>query len=162
MKTKTTPEQLKTILAALAKIHVRAFQRESCDTKNDAQRNLRGKTYYCEEDTLRFHHSRIVGGHQEHDGLVYVVTTSDALDMHNTRRGFRTVIFDVFGTVINRPKLEEASRTSDQARKVAEAFELDLLDWYRGAIEERIRHQRQDLSESEAALAVIVNGKAEA
>lgn len=139
----------------MAKIHVRPFQHESCDTKYDAQRNLRGRTHYCDEDTLKFHHSRITGGHIEHSGLVYVLTTSDALDMHNTRRGFRSVVFDVFGTVLSRPDLEHASNTSHQAQKVAEAFECDLLAHYKEAIESRIRNQKQDLTESEAALAIL-------
>lgn len=155
MKTQTTEEQIKFILAALAAIHVRPFQCESCDTKTDAQKNLRGRTHYCDEDTLRFHHSRITGGHLEHNGLVYVLTTSDALDMDNTRRGFRTVVFDVFGTVISRPKLEDSSSTSAQAQKVAERLEVDLLAHYREAIKSRIYHHRQALTQSEAALALL-------
>lgn len=31
---------------------------------------------------------------------------------HGTKRGFRYVIFDVFGTTLDRPKLEDAFRTS--------------------------------------------------
>lgn len=155
MKTKTTPEQIQSIVNALGKIHVRPFQRESSDTKHDAQRNLRGRTHYVDDDTLRFHYSRITGGHAEHSGLVYVLTTSDALDMHNTRRGFRTVIFDVFGTVVSRPDLEHARSTSAGAQKVAEAFELDLVAHYREAITSRIANQKQDLAESEAALALL-------
>jgi hypothetical protein len=54
-------------------------------------------------------------------------TTSDAADMNNTRRGFRYVIFDVFGTVLERPKLDEMFRTHDQARKAMWAV-LNAID----------------------------------
>ena len=49
------------------------------------------------------------------DGLLFAITTSDALDMHNTRRGFRYVIFDLFGNVIKCEKLEDAFKSHKQA-----------------------------------------------
>ena len=155
MKTTATQEQIGSIIKALALIHIKPFGQESGDPKCDAQRNLRGRTHYCDDDTLRWHHSRITGGHAEHSGLVYVLTCSDALDMHNARRGFRSVVFDVFGTVVSRDNLEDAKSTSNAARKVADNFELDLLAHYRGELASRIRHQKQDLEESEAALASL-------
>jgi len=51
------------------------------------------------------------------DGLLYSIITSDALDMDNTRRSFRYVIFDIFGNVLARPDLEDSFKTSLKARK---------------------------------------------
>jgi hypothetical protein len=98
------------------------YREESSNPKWNAQRNLQGRTHYVDDDTLRFHKSRIIssrviGGHDRRGGLLFAIITSDALDMNNTRRGFRFVIFDIFGSVLERPDLDNAFRTSEQARK---------------------------------------------
>src|ERR1039457_2523561 len=101
MKTNITNEQIEAIKKALAVIHVRTFDCKSCDPKYNAQRNLSGITHYVDDDTLKSHHSRVISAGHSHGGLVFNITTSDALDMHNTKRGFRRVVHDVFGTCIS-------------------------------------------------------------
>lgn len=93
------------------------YRNESSDPKRNAQRNLQGRTHYVDDDSLRFHKSRVISARDHDGGLLFSIVTSDALDMHNTKRGFRYVIFDLFGTVIDRPTLENVFRTSDQASK---------------------------------------------
>lgn len=155
MKTNTTPEQINLILKALEAIHVRPFRQESCDPKYDAQRNLSGKTHYVDDDTLRWHKSRILGTCRLHDGLLFRVTCSDSLDMHNTKRGFRCVVFDVFGTTIDRPKLDEATATKQAAIHKSERQEIDLMAHYMQAIQSQMRNAKDRASELEASLNML-------
>lgn len=93
------------------------YQNESSNPKYNAQRNLIGRTHYVDDDTLRFHKARIISSADSCNGLVFWLIESTAMDYQNTTRGFRYVIFDVFGNVIDRPELGEGFRTSNQARK---------------------------------------------
>ncbi|KAH2035914.1 hypothetical protein KXW51_006159, partial [Aspergillus fumigatus] len=74
------------------------FRTESHDPKTNAQRNLCGRTHYVDDDNLRFHKSRVISARVVDNGLLFAIVTSDALDFENRKRGFRYVIFDVFGT----------------------------------------------------------------
>jgi hypothetical protein len=97
---------------------VRLYEQKNCySAKLNAQANLTGRTHYVDDETLKWHHSRVLSAGHTDQGLLFYILTSDALDMHNTKRGYRYVIFDVFGHVIGRPKLEDAFRTKEQARK---------------------------------------------
>jgi hypothetical protein len=68
-----------------------------------------------------------MSAHVTDGGLLFAIVTSDALDMNNTRRGFRFVVFDLFGHVLARTEREAAYRTSDKARKVMRAA-LNAID----------------------------------
>ena len=113
------------------------YQNHSSYPKIDAQRNLCGRTHYVDDETLRWHKSRIIATRVTDKGLLYAIITSDALDMHNTKRGFRYVIFDLFGTVLARPELEQAFRTSQQASKAmwAELNKINAKEITLAAIE---------------------------
>ena len=162
MQTKTTPDQITAIIAALAKIHIRPFQHESCDPKHNAQRNLNGKTHYVDDDTLRWHKSRVLSCRELHGGLLLRIVCSDALDTHNTRRGFRAVVFDVFGTTIDTPKLEEAASTSQAAINKSDKQEIDLVAHYHAAIASELRHREQSANELRQALATLPAMEAQA
>ncbi len=155
MKTTSTEQEIKTILDALAKLHVRPFGYESGDPKRNAQRNLCGRTHYVDDDTLRFHKSRVCSAHHLHGGLLYRIVCSDALDMHNHKRGFRAVVFDVFGTTIYRPKLEDAFSTSRAAYNASEKEMIDLVAHYREAIGNELRHREQSAKEHREALEMV-------
>ena len=155
MMTNTTSAEIDSIIAALDKIHVRPFAQESGDPKCDAQRNLRGKTHYVDDDTLRFHKSRVLSSARLHGGLLLRVTTSDALDPENRSRGYRAVIFDVFGTVIERPTLAEAKKTQAAALKDSQARTIDLAAHYRAAIESQIGWKEREAHDLRAALASL-------
>lgn len=94
------------------------FKSESSYPKLNAQRNLCGRTHYVDDDTLRYHKSRVVYADWFRHGLLFAIITSDALDHQNTKRGFRYVVFDVFGNVVARTEMEQAFRRSEQAQKV--------------------------------------------
>ena len=103
------------------------YRDESSNAKWNAQRNLSGRTHYVDDDTLRFHKSRVISSYVTDNGLLFAIVTSDALDMNNTRRGFRYVIFDVFGTSIERTNIEESFTTSRAACKAMWAA-LNAMD----------------------------------
>lgn len=97
--------------------------------KRNAQLNLDGRTHYVDDDTLRYHHSRVLRAGHSYGGLLFWIIESVALDCHNTKRAFRYVIFDLFGRVVGtRASLgAECYRTSNAARK-AMSREMDTLD----------------------------------
>ena len=114
-----------------------------------AQDQLVGRTHYVDSDTLRFHKSRILSARPKFDGLCYQITESCALDPDNTRRGYRVVLFDLFGSTIYRPTL-------DECRRSREAAEKDFARW--AETFDPIAHYRQNL----AARADNMNAKAQA
>jgi hypothetical protein len=93
----------------------RLYSNASSYPKLNAQRNLQGRTHYVDDDTLRGFHSRILSARATHEGMLFAITTSDAGDYQNRTRVHRYVIFDVFGTVLERPTIEDSFRTSKQA-----------------------------------------------
>ena len=103
------------------------YSNKSGDARTNAQRNLMGRTHYVDPDTLRYHKSRVLSARHTDGGLLFAITTSDALDYQNTRRGYRYAIFDLFGCVIDRPDLEHAFKTSKAAEKAMWAA-LDKLN----------------------------------
>lgn len=92
------------------------YQTESYDVKINAQRNLQGRTHYVDDDTLKYHKSRVMSCHVVDGGLLLALVMSDALDYNNTKRGFRFVVFDVFGNVVERQTFDEAFKTSKAAK----------------------------------------------
>ena len=126
--------------------HSRFCDKSYSSCTRDAQLNLEGRSHYCDESTLRYFHSRIVYAGDHFHGLIYALVESVALDSDNTRRGYRPVLFDVFGTVISRVTLENAYKTPDAARKAMYAAldALDVLGHYREAIaSQRARLKRE-------------------
>lgn len=92
-----------------------------------AQYNLRTRSHYVNDDNLRFHKSRILACHITDDGLLLAVLESVALNYENTKRGFRGVVFDVFGHVVSTLDLEHCFTTREAARKDMWA-RLEALD----------------------------------
>ena len=155
MKTKNTPEQIAQVLKALRSIHISPFENKGCDPKYNAQRNLKGISHYVDDDTLRFHKSRVISSRHEFDGLLFGMITSDALDMHGTKRGFRFVVHDVFGTCVYRPDLENAASTSAKASKWLAELEIDVVAHYQGALRNRLRVTAEQAAETETALSLV-------
>lgn len=123
------------------------YRNESSDPRTNAQRNLCGRTHYVDDDTLRFHKSRIMSARHIDGGLLFAIVTSDALDYQNRKRGFRYVIFDLFGTVLERTKLEESFRTSEKATKAmwAALNALDAVAITRAAIDRETRSHAEEM-----------------
>ena len=152
MITNTTPEQIKAIRQALYKVYVRPFDDKPCDPKYNAQRNLEGLTHYVDDDTLHFHHSKVLYAHHLFDGLLFCIVESCSLDMHNTKRGFRAVVFDVFGTTVSRPNLEDSYSTSKAALKASEKEAIDLLAHYKAALSTEQIHKQESSKQYAEAL----------
>ena len=155
MKTKVIETELGQIKRALAAMGARLFGNESMDAKRNAQRNLEGRTHYVDDDTLRWHKSRVLEARTIENGLLFEIVTSDALDMNNTKRGFRGVVFDVFGTSVYRPDLEGAFATKRAAVKDCENAEFDLVAHYLAAIARRREDCDRALTQATAAMEVM-------
>lgn len=125
---------------------MKRFTHQSSNPKRNAQKSLEGITHYVDDGTLKFHKSRILSTHILDEGLLFALVESCALDMHNTSRGFRYVIFDVMGTVIGRVTLEEAFKTRRQAEKAMWAY-VDTLDAKALTKEAIERFERQAMDE---------------
>ncbi len=152
MKTIQTDDQIKSLVQIVEAAGGRLFCHESGDPKYNAQHNLVGRTHYVDTDTLRWHKSRVLSTAILAGGLLFRITESCALDMHNTRRGKRCVVFDVFGTVVSRPDLEGTFSTSDAARNASNREEIDLAAHYREALASRLHWAEQDAAKAKAAL----------
>lgn len=126
--------------------HSRFCDKSYASKVRDAQLNLEGRSHYCDDSTMRYFHSKILTSGDHCHGLIYAIVESVALDSDNTRRGYRPVLFDVFGTIIDRVSLDDAYKTSDAARKAMYAAldALDVLAHYREAIDsQRVRLKRE-------------------
>jgi hypothetical protein len=93
------------------------YKNEWTNPKANAQENLHGRTYYVEPSTLRYFNSRILSALPVSNGAFYKIIESLSLDHNNTKRGFRAVLFDIFGTVVYRPDLEECFTSKEKADK---------------------------------------------
>ena len=130
------------------------YRNESSDSKYNAQRNLEGRTHYADDDSLRFHKSRINTSVITDGGLLFAIVESYAVDMRNTSRLFRPVIFDISGHVISRCKLEDGFKTSKQAIKAmwdelnsidAATVTTDCISRYIAESERQAKYMRDDL-----------------
>tara|TARA_R110000868_G_scaffold92457_6_gene256621 strand:+ start:305 stop:739 length:435 start_codon:yes stop_codon:yes gene_type:complete len=133
------------------------YKSESSYPLPNAQRNLAGRTHYVDSDTLRFHKSRILSARAVDNGLLFAIVESVALDMHNSKRGNRFVIFDIAGNVISRNSLENTWSRSAQAEK-AMWKALDAIDAKQvtlDAIARKEKHFAQDIAEARAMVADI-------
>lgn len=117
------------------------YTEKSSNPKWNAQANLEGRTHYVDDDTLRFHKSRISTTAITDGGLLFALVESYAVDPDNRQRAFRPVIFDVFGNVKSRPGLEGGYTTSKKA--IAAMWDLlNSLDAL-AVTEEGIKHYQR-------------------
>ena len=130
------------------------YQDRDVKPKWNAQHNLAGRTHYVDDETLRWHKSRVLSARAIANGLLFTIVTSDALDMHNTKRGFRYVIFDLFGTVVSRVDLEHAFTSSERATKAmwTALNEIDAVELTLKAIDNAERHFASDMAELRARI----------
>jgi hypothetical protein len=91
----------------------------SSDPKYNAQHALQGKTHYCDDDTLRFHKSRITHSETVSNGTRFLIVEAYAVDYRNTQRAFRGVIFNLDGRPVYRPELNAGFSSTAIALKHA-------------------------------------------
>jgi len=145
----------KTIAAAL---EVNPFRDARLSTPvRNAQDALTGITHYCVADTLRYHHSRIVGAVAVSEGAFFKIIETCSQDYNNTRRGYRVVLFDLTGTTVYRPDLEELTRTREQAEKAFWAWfnQFDELAHYRNKLNSKADKLARQIAELNDAAQVI-------
>ena len=136
--------------------NVAPYTDRSSDHKRNAQQNLQGRTHYAEDESLRFFHARIVSAHADQNGLFFKMVESIAVDYNNTRRGFRVVVFDLFGQVIYRPSLDDCAST--QAAAVVlwmKSEKIDPAAYYRAELKaraNRLTNQAAAMNEAAAQL----------
>lgn len=130
------------------------FRDESGDAKTDAQRNLCGRTHYVDDETLRYHKSRVVETKTTDNGLLFAIVESYAVDPENKQRAFRGVVFDVFGTVLYRPAIGEGFGTRKAAGKALwkALNEIDAIGVTLGAIKRAEHHYAQEMAQLRAEL----------
>jgi len=125
--------------------------------RRNAQRNLMGRTPYVDPDTLRFHKSRVISARHTDNGLLFAIVTSDSLNYENSKRGFRFVIFDIFGTVLERTDIENAFRRSEAATaamwKALEAIDAKALTLT--AIKKHAARQARELADLTAKVKAV-------
>jgi len=129
--------------------NVAPYTDKSSDSKRNAQENLKGRTHYAEDESLKFFKARIVSAHADQNGLFFKMVESIAVDYNNTRRGFRVVVFDLFGQVIYRPSLEDCAST--QAAAVVlwmKSEKIDPAAYYRA----ELKHRANRLTNQAAAM----------
>lgn len=123
------------------------YSSQSSDAKANAQRNLVGRTHYVDDDTLRFHKARIVKARNVHNGLLFWLIESVAADYQGTKRGFRFVVFDLFGHVLDgRADLDNLYRSSAAAEEALWAY-LESIDWVDVSEKGLEREERNHLAE---------------
>lgn len=106
---------------------MKLFTIQSYDPKLNAQQNLAGRTHYVDDATLRYHKSKILQAHILHGGLILSLIESVALDPQNQTRGFRPVVFDLFGTVLSCMALADC-RKSRRAAEIAMWAHISVMD----------------------------------
>ena len=104
-----------------------------------AQSALMGRTHYVDPATLRFHKARITSAQPIAMGAFFVIVESCAMDFQNQRRTFRAVCFDIFGTVVYRPDLDESSTSTAAATTAFYAFwnEFNEVAYYQEELKSR-------------------------
>lgn len=133
------------------------YRNQSSNAKDNAQRNLAGRTHYVDDDTLRWHHGRVLSSRHTDGGLLFAIVESVALDMRNTKRGCRYVIFDIFGHTVARPDLENCWSRSEPATKAmwAKLNELDAKAITLAAIERANEYHASEMTRLAEELAQL-------
>lgn len=109
--------EMNTLAQLLKAANLDLFNDRHSYPKSRAQDNLSGRTHYVDDSTLRYFASRIVSAHETCSGCLFYIVESVALDYNKTRRGFRGVVFDIWGSAVYRPNFEHCHTSSDKARR---------------------------------------------
>lgn len=122
----------------------------------NAQENLSGRTHYVDSDTLKCFGARILSARPYMGGAFFVIVESSAKNYQKTQRGFRAVMFDIFGNTVYRPDIDGMHSTRAAAEKAFSKWygEFDAETYYRDVLRERAARLQR---EAEAAFEGAVN-----
>ena len=140
----------------------RLYDNKSSDPKNNAQLNLEGRNYFATDSTLRAFGSRINSAHPTASNLLFYVIESSYTNWEKTKRGFKFVVFDIFGEEVNRLSIAEAVSTSEKARKAMYSFlnNFDVAEYYAQKLESIARKADREAGEARAIAQQITESEA--
>jgi len=138
------------------------YDNKSSYAKNNAQLNLEGRSHFATDSALRFFGARINSAHHTASGLLFFIVESSFLDMQKIKRGFRFHLFDIFGQELGNQELDQAVKTSEQARKAGYQFidNFDLPKHYAQKLEDIARRAKRKASEAQAIAQQITESEA--
>lgn len=138
------------------------YSNKSSYPKPNAQQNLEGRSYFATDSALKFFGARINSAHHTASGLLFFIVESSFLDMQKTKRGFRFHLFDIFGEEIGKQELDQAVRTSEQAKKAGYSFldQFDLTAHYARKLESIARKADKQAQEARAICAQLTESEA--
>jgi hypothetical protein len=133
------------LAAAMRCAGLNIYEARGYNPKDCAQFNLSGRTHYVDPDTLRFHKARITSAQPISMGSFFLIVESCAVDYHNTRRTFRAVCFDIFGTVIYRPDLDSGSTSTQAASDAFYKFwnQFNQAAYYQEKLKDKTRRAQE-------------------
>lgn len=140
LRYKSAPLRTALLCAGLSTYDDKGSKPKAC-----AQSALMGRTHYVDPATLRFHKARITSAQPIAMGAFFVIVESCAMDYQNTRRTFRAVCFDIFGTVIYRPDLDSGSTSTETAIKAFYKFwnEFNEVTYYQEKLKDKTRRTQE-------------------
>lgn len=134
------------------------FQDRRSDPKARAQDSLNGRTHYVDDSTLRFFHARVISSGCTCSDTLFYIVESCSLDHQHTRRGFRGVVFDVWGTTVYRPSMEQTQKTGDAARRAMYAWldQFDVAGHYAAELERQAARLEQQADRMRVAVGDVL------
>lgn len=109
---------------------VPVFNNRHYTPKNNAQRNLSGKTHYVDQETLAAFHSRILSAGAIKEGLIFVIIESIPADYQiSLTRVHRFVAFDLAGNIIEKKETTTKAKAEKLAKEWSASF--DEMAYYK-------------------------------
>lgn len=136
------------LISAFRAIGIYTFQSESSYPQSNAQRNLKGRTHYTDEGTLKYFKSKILRSTESQSGLFFIL--QESLPHPELGRVRRNVLFNVLGTVISgrenwhkSAKKADAEYTELLAYADSEAAEAML----QGQLTDKLAYDQRQITE---------------
>jgi hypothetical protein len=126
------------IAAALRAAGVPLYADRYSDPTSAAEDQLGGRTHYADPATRRYFRSRILSAYPVMNGLFFRIVESLSADHNHTRRVFRVCLFDVWGTTVYRPDLDDSFPNRAAAERAFKNWEgINPAEYYAVRLEEK-------------------------
>lgn len=126
------------------------YEQHSYNPRYNAQHNLRGRSHFVDDDTLRYFRGRVLSAYDKADGRLFVVVHSQASGFNDATRVYSYAIFDLAGSVIaGQAKHYKSAATARKhcadmlALLDADQITLDALSYLEGRFANDISYARQ-------------------
>jgi hypothetical protein len=125
------------------------YEEYSCNARYNAQHNLRGRSHFVDEDTLRYFRGRVLNAYDSANGRLFVVVHSQIENYDNTNRVYSYAIFDLAGSVVaGRLPHKTAAKARKECEEMLEQIDadqltLDALSYLEGRFANDISYARQ-------------------